>query len=159
MLNYNIIKQRCLILSKDKPLQTALENTLSKAGYIVDTHTNRKKALSIFLQYRHALVLIDEEFLPKYPYRLLQFYKMAHRTPGIIILKRSEKNLSGYCLLTEGFVEVINIPIKTVDLLLAVKQIEKYMLTRSSSLFYKDLLIHIGLAVPLMLLLTILLSK
>ncbi len=158
MFDCNLIKKRCLILSKNDTLTTILETQLSKTGlYIVDKATDRKIALVLFLQYRHSLVLLDEDFLPRSPHRLHLFYKVAHRTPGIIIFRRSEKDLSGYCFLTEGFAEIIDVPFKNEKLMLALKQTDRFMRLHSRSIFFRDMLIHVGLAVPVLLLLTVLL--
>lgn len=159
MFNINIAKKRCLILINDNLIQSTVETLLNKTGYIVDVVKTRKKALSVFLQYKHSLVFIDEESLPRYPYRLLQFYKAAHRTPGIIIFRKSEKDLSGYCLVNDGAIEIIDVPFTIEDIVVALKQTDSYMCAFSKSLFYKDFLILLGLAIPVMLLLTYLLAK
>ncbi|HEX2959865.1 MAG TPA: hypothetical protein VHO70_23720 [Chitinispirillaceae bacterium] len=158
MVDCNLIKQRCLILSKDDSLMAKVETLLSKTGlYMVDIVNDRKNAIILFLQYRHSLVLIDEDFLPRFPYRLHLFYKVAHRTPGIIIFRRSDKDLSGYCFLTDGFVEIIDLPFKNEKFFLTIKQTSRYMRLHSKSIFFKDLLIHVGLAIPVLVLLTVLL--
>lgn len=158
MYDCNLIKQRCLILSKDSSFIARVEEQLIKTGlYLVDTANDRKNALLLFLQCKHSLVLLDEDFLPRFPHRLHQFYKMAHRTPGIIIFRKSKKDLSGYCFLAEGFVEIIDVPFTNEKLMLALKQTDRYMRLHSKSIFFRGLLIHVSLAIPVLLLLTILL--
>ncbi len=160
MFDCNLIKQRCLILSKDDSFITRVEELLLKTGlYLVDTATDRKVALMLFLQCKHSLVLLDEDFLPRFPHRLHLFYKIAHRTPGIIIFRKSKKDLSGFCFLTEGFVEIIDAPFANEKLMLILKQADRYMRLHSKSIFFKGMLIHMGLAIPVLLLLTMLLFK
>ncbi|NLL12580.1 MAG: hypothetical protein GX267_04170 [Fibrobacter sp.] len=158
MFDCNLIKQRCLVLSKDSSFITRVEELLLKTGlYSVDTATDRKIALLLFLQCKHSIVLLDEDFLPRFPHRLHLFYKIAHRTPGIIIFRKTKKDLSGYCFLTEGFVEIIDMPFANEKLMLALKQTDRYMRLHSKSIFFRGLLIHVGLAVPVLLLLAVLL--
>ncbi len=158
MYDCNLIKQRCLILSKDSHFIDRVKEMLVKTGlYSVDTATDRKNALLLFLQCKHSLVLLDEDFLPRFPHRLHQFYKIAHRTPGIIIFRKSGKDLSGYCFLAEGFVEIIDVPFTNEKLMLTLKQTDRYMRLHSKSIFFRGLLIQVGLAIPVMVLLIILL--
>jgi len=137
----------------------ALESVLLKAGYSVNTVSDRKTGLQLFLQYKPGMVLLDEEFLPRFHHRLLQFYKVAHRSPGIVIFKRSQKDLSGYRFLTDEIIEEIRVPFKIEELLVILKQITNYMQIKARALFYKDLLVHVGLAVPVIIFLVVLLIK
>lgn len=156
---FNLIKERLLVLLKDDSLRERIDKLLTNAGYIVDNAADRKKALSDFLRYRHAIVLLDEDFIPRYPHRFLQFFKVAHRTPGVVIFKKPEKDLTSYQFFTDSAVEVVNTSFKNEELLAVVKHVDSYMRVQSRGIFYKDLLIQVGLAVPLVVLLAVLLFR
>lgn len=76
-----------------------------------------------------------------------------------MIFKRSQKDLSGYRFLTDEIIEEIRVPFKIEELLVILKQITNYMQIKARALFYKDLLVHVGLAVPVIIFLVVLLIK
>lgn len=53
----------------------ALESVLHKAGYSVNTVSDRKTGLQLFLQYKPGMVLLDEEFLPVFITGCFSFIK------------------------------------------------------------------------------------
>ena len=150
----NVTKPRSLIVVKDVSLRYTLNALLPKLGYCVDVATNRNEAMRFFFIHRHSLLLIEADFLPRYPYRLVQFFKMAHRTPGVLIFSKGKRDVSSYSYIEDGFYEIITMPYKIEDLIVTVKRTSDYMKMHSKNLFLRDLLIHAALATPVLFLLT-----
>jgi DNA-binding response OmpR family regulator len=151
------MKKRCLVVSTNESLIATAENMLRQIGYNVDIVKNRKNALEFFLLHKHYLLLLDAEFLPKHPYRLIQLFKMAHRNPGVLILSKPENDLTGYTCLQGGIIRIINTPFKTERLLMTLKQTCDSLTMMNQSLFFKDLLIYASLCFPVVLVLMYLL--
>lgn len=159
MFNSNVIKERVLVLSKDKSLLDNIEKLLVKSGYLIDKTTNRKNALTEFLKLRHSIILVDEVFLPRFSYRLTMLFKAAHRMPGLIVLRKSESPKNSWIFILDAIAKEINVPCSDEELLSTIKYVSRFMRERSQSIFYKNLLLYMALAVPLIILLAVLLSQ
>lgn len=159
MISHNFARKRCLVLAKSSSPGSAIKAILSTLGYTVDVETDRKMGMSSFLIHRHSLVLIESDFLPRHPYRLMQMFKMAHRAPGILIFTRDENDALEYSYLKDGIFEVIQVPFRAEKLIATVKRIGYYLRLRSCELFFRDLLVHVGLCVPVLVLLAVLLVR
>ncbi len=153
MTSRNVAKPRCIIITKDISLRYALNTLLPKLGYTVDCAANRNDAMRLFFVHRHSLFLVDADMLPRYPHRLVQFFKMAHRTPGVLIFSRGNRDVSAYAYLDDGIIEIISVPYKLEDLIIIIKRVTDFMNLRSKNLFLRDLLVHAGLAAPVLFLL------
>lgn len=149
MLIHNRTTKRCLLLSKDSALIESVKNVLHELNFQIDLIHDRKTALKCFIQYRHYFFLIDAEFLPRYPYRLLQFFKMAHRTPGVVIFNGLGRDLTGFNYLKDGIIEIVESPYDKETLVRTFNSINKTLTARTKSLFVKDLLVQVGIALPL----------
>jgi DNA-binding response OmpR family regulator len=152
-------KKRCLLLSTDQSVIAELNALLLEAGYVVDILSDRKSALYSFLHYRHHLFVLDVSFLPRYPYRLMQLFKIAHRTPGVLILNGSGKDLTGFIYLPEGVIEIVEAPFKKDRFHSALEQIDDKISARTRELFFRDWMVQAGIAVPVIILLIYLVLK
>ncbi|MDG5815531.1 hypothetical protein QA601_10600 [Chitinispirillales bacterium ANBcel5] len=159
MITSNIAKPRCLIVTKDLSLRFTLNTVVPELGYVVDIAENRNDAMRLFMLHRHSLLLIESALLPNYPHRLVQFFKMAHRTPAVIIFSKKDRDLSEYSYFHDGVYEVVDIPFKIENLIFVIKRTVGYMKVRSKNLFLKDFLMHAGLAAPVLFLLLYFLTK
>ncbi len=151
--------KRCLLLSTDQSVITELNTLLVDAGYIVDILSDRKSALHSFLHFRHHLFILDACFLPRYPYRLIQLFKIAHRTPGVLILNEPGKDLTGFIYLPEGVIEIVEAPFKKDHIYSALKKIDDKISARTRKLFFRDWMIQVGIALPVVILLIYLVLK
>jgi len=159
MINLNVSRSKCLILSRDCEIQNNFESLLHKLGYSSEFETNRKSAISGFLQNKHALVILDADFLPKNTNKVIQLFKMAHRSPGIVILKNKFESIGSYSYVTDGIFTSIDKPIRTEELVHVIKRIEDHLKMKSKILFLKDVLVNVGFALPLVILLTYLVNS
>lgn len=152
MLIHNRAFKRCLVLSRNEDFLKIVNDILTDQNLHVDNFFERKAALKCFLQYRHHLLLIEDAFLPRYPYRLLQFFKMAHRTPGVIIFNFTGKDLTGYSYLNEEIIRIITPPINKDRLEKSFNQISTVLSNNTKRYFKKDFLIQFVIAFPLVIL-------
>lgn len=159
MLTINRSPQRCLILSNDTPSIQSLKTVFENRGDPVDCFNDRKSALRCFLQYRHDLFCMDAEFLPRHPHRLLQLFKMAHRTPGMIIFNQRGKNIAAFKYIKDSIIEIVEAPFDIVAIQNVLTTVVERLKTRTRSLFIRDLLIQVGVAIPVLILLIYLLLK
>ena len=159
MIPYNFARSRCLVLSRDVSLRSTLNAVLPNLGYTVDLETERKNAITKFLKNRHSLILLDAQYLPRQPARLILLFKMAHRNPAVVIFSKGEKNTIAYLYLKDGIFEMIQVPFKINQLVVTVKRAGDYLRMKSRALFLRDLMVHVGLAVPVVVLLTYLLAR
>lgn len=154
MNRLNIPKMRCLILSKDKQMALALEPLLHKLGYSSEVEQNRKNAVHRFLQNKPSLIISEADYLPNNPNRVVQLFKMAHRSPGVLILKNKLESIGSYSYVKDGIFTSIDKPVRTEDLIYSIKRTEDHLKMASKIFFLKDVLVNVGLALPLLVLLT-----
>ncbi|KMQ52065.1 hypothetical protein CHISP_1054 [Chitinispirillum alkaliphilum] len=159
MNSRNVSKPRCIIVAKDLSLRYTLNALLPELGYNVDIATSRIDAMRLFMTHRHSLFLIEADLLPRYPHRLIQFFKMAHRTPGVLIFSNGTREVTAYSYIDDGIYEIVDIPYKIEDLIITIKRTADYMKMKSKNLFLRDLLLHAGLAMPVLFLLAHYLSR
>lgn len=157
MVPNNFIKPKCLVFSKN--INSNFEKLLKSLGYQVFFFDRRKDAFKFLLTHRPALIIVDANFLPKNPNRVFQSFKIAHSTPGMLILTENKHDCYTYCWLNGGFFEVIKIPYDLEEIELSLKRITEYLHLHSKNLFYRDILIQAGLAFPVLILLTFLLAR
>lgn len=157
MIPNNFIKPKCLVFSKN--INSKFEKLLKSLGYQVFFLNSRKDAFKFLLTHRPALIIVDANLLPKNPNRVFQSFKIAHSTPGMLILTENKHECYTYCWLNGGFFEVIEIPYDLEEIELSLKRITEYLHLHSKNLFYRDILIQAGLALPVLILLTFLLAR
>lgn len=157
MIPRNSPQKRCLILSNDyASLIPLLKTALSQREYHYDIVGSRKVALKYFIQYRHFLFLLEADFLPRFPHRLMQFFKMAHRTPGVIIFNAAQKDVAGYSFLKDGVITLAKLPYSNESIDADIKETVFKVDKKSRELFIRNLLVYIAIAVPIVVLLVLL---
>lgn len=157
MIPRNHPQKRCLILSNDyATLIPLLKTALSQQEYLYDIVGSRKVALKYFIQYRHFLLLLEADFLPRFPHRLMQFFKMAHRTPGVIIFNAGQRDVTGYGFLKGCVISTATAPYSDESVDAVIKETDCKVDKKSRELFVKDLLVYIAIAVPIVVLLVLL---
>ncbi|MBN1306529.1 MAG: hypothetical protein JXA18_01330 [Chitinispirillaceae bacterium] len=159
MLIHNRTPQRCLILSENTQLVQSLKTILKEREIYSDSFNDRKSALKSFFLYRHAFFLLDATFLPRHPHRLLQLFKMAHRTPGVIIFNGIRKNIVGFKYIKDSIIEIVEAPIDESSIRYTLDLVDERLRSRTRNLFIRDLLIQAGVAIPVLILLVYLLLR
>lgn len=158
MLNYNKTTNRCLILLDNPLLVESLEKICRNLDFTVEVSTTRKNALQLFMQYRHYLFIVDAKFLPRFPFRLLQMFKMAHRTPGVIILNSSDRDLTAFKYLGDEIIEIVSYPFLKDKIIEKILSIEDVVEKKTKKLFAIEFMALSAITIPLLLYLCYLLS-
>jgi len=159
MLTNNESHLRCIILSKDCLQMQGFIKGLEEKGIIVHCFSKRKSALSSFLQYRHTYFITEAGYLPRYPFRLLELFKIAHRTPGMIILNPTAKAIAGFKYIKNSIIEIIDGQYESEMVENTFKLVEKRLSERARKLFMRDMTILLISAVPLVVLSSFLLCR
>lgn len=159
MIHRNISRERCLVCCPEGLFTSEHAALLLSLGYEVKVVNNHNDALRSFFTVKPSLFIIHHSFLPTFPHRLIQLFKMAHRTPVILLLAEKISQVWGYLhLKNEGDFEFIETPLRIEDLALGVKLAAQRLKATRRKLFFTDLLTHVGLALPILGLLVYLIS-
>lgn len=153
MLTSNRSGFRCLVLSTSHKAVEFLRTILPGMNFKTDFVQTRKEALRLFLQSKHTLLCVDAEFLPRFPYRLEQLFKIAHRTPAVLILNHSEKNILGFKFLKECVIDVVPEPLEQNRLSQVLNDVVQKSRKRTHRQFYKQVSVLAGVMIPLFILL------
>ena len=156
MLTNNNTLRRCLVLSAYTEIQNITSSIFNELNLLPDFANSWKEALGYFLQYKHFLLLVDARFLPRFPYRLLQLFKIAHREPAVVVLNETGKNLAGFYRLDDCCIKIIEPPVSPEKLSAALREAEGVLRTRVHSAFIKNMAVQIGVLLPLLIITMIL---
>ena len=148
MLKKNFSRQRCLVLTKNSDTREIVHPFFATTLYIVDYFDDRKNAVRCFLQYKHSLVIIDAQFLPRFAFRLVQFFKIAHRVAAVVVLNAMKKNCTGFERLERHAVRVVNEPFTRDTIQAALTGAIDEMNRMTRAVFLRNLLIQAGAALP-----------
>jgi DNA-binding NtrC family response regulator len=159
MIVKNVSRERCLILCKDQVNRSNITSLIANFGYRTDCMSVRKEAIRSFIANKHSLIMIDGCFLPAFPHRMIELFKIAHRNPAVIILSEDYADVTPYAFLNEGVFDIVKLPLRTEELAFAVRRTTEQSKLITKNHFYKDLIINIGLAIPILMLLTYLLAN
>jgi len=156
----NISRERCLVCCPKGMFMPEHAALLFSLGYEVKLVCSRGEALREFLAVKPSLLLAHHTFLPAFPHRLIQLFRMAHRTPAVLLLAEEVTQVWGYLhLKNEGYFEFIETPLHSEDLAFGVKLASERLKTTRRWLFYMDLLTQTALALPVFALLIYLALK
>ena len=157
MLTNNESPKRCLILSTYPNIHALLSPLCEEFNFIPDFLFDRKSALNYFLKYKHSFIVIDAQFLPRFAFRLVQLFKIAHREPAVLILNTSGKNLTGFERL-EGFcIKIAEQPFSQTSLRIVLIKTMELFYHEVRSIFFKNFIAQIVMVLPLLIALLILL--
>ncbi|MDR0308057.1 MAG: hypothetical protein LBI42_14625 [Chitinispirillales bacterium] len=149
MIHRNISRERCLVCCPRELFAPEHAALLLSLGYEVKIINDKSEALRSFITVKPSLFLIHHTFLPVFPHRLIQLFKMAHRTPTVLLMAEKITQVWGYLhLKNEGDFEFIETPLRSEEVALGVKHASQRLKATRRKLFYKDLLTHVGLALP-----------
>jgi DNA-binding NtrC family response regulator len=151
MLIKNQSTNRCLVCLNDNKLKRMLQHILDGSNFHTDYVNDRKNALKYFLQYKPCLLCIDADFLPRFPFRLVQLFKIAHRMPGVLIFNTSYNNLAGYACLKNNFIKVVDAPFTDNAIESTLRRIVDSLTICTINDFSKNLLLLLGIAAPVLL--------
>ena len=122
---------------------------LFSLGYEVKLACRRNDALREFIAVKPSLFLVHHTFLPVFPYRLIQLFKLAHRTPAVLLLAEEVTQVWGYLhLKNEGTFEFLETPLRAEDLAFGVKLASGRLKSAQRGFFYVDLLTQAAMALP-----------
>jgi len=160
MIHRNISRERCLVCCPEGLFTPEHAALLLSLGYEVKVVSNHNDALRSFFAVKPSLFLIHYSFLPSFPHRLIQLFKMAHRTPVVLLLAEKITQVWGYLhIKNEGDFEFISTPLRLEDLALGIKLASQRLKATRRKLFFTDLLTHVGLALPVIGLLVYLVGR
>jgi len=150
---FSIFKQhgpgRALIVSRDRVLRQDLAVVLSTYGFIHDTAETQREAMEKFLAIKHAVVISDADFLPRFPRHLEWLYNTAHRKPLTLITVTADKIEQAYPYLEKAAYGLLHLPLDPEDFAVTFERALEYNTFRANNLFLRDAFFLFGLALPL----------
>lgn len=149
MLTGRETPKRCLVLSLYPEIHSLLIPLCEEFNLLPDFMVYRKSALSYFLQYKHSLIIVDAHFLPRFAFRLVQLFKIAHREPAVVVLNDTGKSLAGFERLSGYCVRVVEEPFTHGGVQVVLAEAVGVMNRMVQAVFVKNLLVQIGIVVPL----------
>ena len=156
----NISRERCLACCPEGMFTPEHAALLFSLGYEVKLVCDRNNALREFVAIKPSLLLVHHTFLPAFPYRLIQLFKMAHRTSAVLLLAEEVTQVWGYLhLKNEGYFEFLETPLRSEDLAFGVKLAAERLKSARRGFFYMDLLTQAAMALPVFALLAYLALK
>jgi len=145
----NVSRERCLVCCPKGLFTPEHAAILFSLGYEIKAAGNSGDALREFLVVKPSLLLVYHTFLPAFPHRLIQLFKMAHRDPAVLLLAEEVTQVWGYLhLKNEGYFEFLETPLRPEDLAFGVKLASERLKNTRRKLFYTDLLTQAALALP-----------
>jgi len=149
MLTSKEASKRCLVLSSYPEIHSLLIPLCKEYNLLPDVMAYRKSALSYFLQYKHPLIIVDAHFLPRFAFRLVQLFKIAHREAAVVVLNDTGKSMAGFEHLEGYCVRVVEKPFTTDSVRVALASTIEAVKKTVHAIFIKNLLMQIGIALPL----------
>ena len=156
----NVARERCLVCCP-KPLFTPEHaEFLSSLGYEVKVVGSAADTLRSFLDTKPGIFIAHRAFLPPSPHRLAQLFRIAGRTPAVLVMAGDVKQTRGYLnMKRDACIEFLSTPLSTEELALGVKLAAARLKTKRRRLFYNDLLTQAAFALPVFAFLAYLLMK
>jgi FixJ family two-component response regulator len=156
----NVSRERCLVCCPDGLFAPEHAAILISLGYEVKAVNTSGAAFRQFMAVKPSLLIVHHTFLPWFPHRLIQMFKMAHRTPAVLLLAEDVSQVLVYLhLKNEGYFEFLETPLSPEDLALGVKLASERLKNTRRKLFFTDLLTQTALALPVFALLAYLAMK
>jgi FixJ family two-component response regulator len=133
---------------------------LISLGYEVNAVSTSGAAFRQFMAVKPSLLVVHHTFLPWFPHRLIQMFKMAHRTPAVLLLAGDVSQVLAYLYIkNEGYFGFLETPLRPEDLALGVKLASERLKNTRKRLFFTDLLTQTALALPIFVFLAYLVMK
>jgi hypothetical protein len=149
VIHRNISRERCLVCCPEGFFTPEHAAILISLDYEVKIVNTRGAALRQFLAVKPSLLIVHHTFLPSFPHRLIQLFRMAHRTPAVLLLAEEVSRVWGYLhLKNEGYFEFLGTPLRPEDLALGVKLASERLRNSRHNLFLKDFITQVALALP-----------
>ncbi|NLB64079.1 MAG: hypothetical protein GX801_08240 [Fibrobacter sp.] len=134
-------RKRLLLILKESPQREQLMAILSGMGFWIDYETDMKTALEKFKHYRHPVVFVDEEELPKKSARLFSLFYKIQQNVAVVCMVKPERRGLVYTYLAHGAWDVITIPLRTKEVVPKVRRLlERYELS-STTVYFQYLLL------------------
>ncbi len=158
MIQRNISRERCVVLSREETFTAQHAALLISFGYEVEILHSRIEAVKYFVARKPSLVVVESSFLPRFPHRLVQLFKYAHRTPAILLLGKDISEVMAYLYMKDAVYEFVETPLRSEELGLGIKRASERLKVTRSRLFSLDLITQGAMAVPVLGLLLYLLA-
>jgi len=156
----NVARERCLVCCPEPLFTPGHAAFLSSLGYEVKVVGSGSETLRSFLDTKPGIFIAHRAFLPPSPHRLTQLFRIAGRTPAVLIMASDVAQTWGYLnLKRDAYIEFLSTPLSTEELALGVKLAAARLKTTRRRLFYNDLLTQAAFALPVFAFLAYLLLK
>lgn len=160
MMHRNVSRERCLVCCPEELFTPEHAAILISLGYEVRIVPARRRALKEFMAVKPSLLIVHHTFLPTFPYRLIQLFKMSHRTPAVLLMAENMTRVWGYLhLKNEADFEFLGTPLRSEDLALGVKLATQHLRDTRHKLFVRDLTVQTAMALPVFLFLIYLIIR
>jgi len=157
----NVARERCLVCCPEPLFTPEHAAFLASLGYEVKVvGSGGGETLRAFLDAKPGLFIAHHTFLPPSPHRLAQMFRIAGRTPAVLVMADDVARAWGYLNLKhDAYIGFLNTPLSMEELALGVKLAAERLKTTRRRLFYNDLLTQAAFALPVFALLAYLLMK
>jgi DNA-binding NtrC family response regulator len=150
-------RNKVLILSKYKEIENDIFMILSSQGYSVDILKDADEAREKIIYYKPTLYIVDIDFLPNYPEKLLAIFTRAKKIPTFLIIdnEKFKEKLNRYL---EYCDDILQLPFSEDNLYYKIKKAANYSKIVSDNQYYQGLFLMFKLMAPFLILIIFLMT-
>jgi len=153
MRTFKQLRTRILVATQHTEISSQLITLLSGQRILVDAVKDLSGGIRSFRQFKHPIIIIDEELIPASVARLLTFFQYLQKDCLVVVLTRSSKNIQELGLFVGGVFDVIALPLVREEVSFRIKRMIRHHRLMGNNQFL-GLLVLIGiLLIPPLLLL------
>ncbi|NLW30674.1 MAG: response regulator [Fibrobacter sp.] len=112
MKNFEKNRTRLLVICQKNELTCDLVTLLTGYGYFVDYVESLTEGVTRFKEYKHTIVIVDSDLLPKRPKELFAVFKYYTVNPKILIIAGKSEEEAIYPYLDHGIYDIIQVPLR-----------------------------------------------
>ena len=142
-------RPRLLIISKDKSVRNDLIILLSGCGYFVDYVETRSEGIAKFRNYKHVIVILDVQALPRHPQRMFNLFRIYKKNPIILIAAHRDEEDQVYPFMKLGIFDILPLPFKVDYLYFVLKRLVEHSRLTAQNAFIKLCLLMILITWPI----------
>jgi DNA-binding NtrC family response regulator len=142
-------RPRLLIISKDQTVRNDLVILLSGCGYFVDYVETRSEGITKFRNFKHAIVILDVQALPRHPQRMLNLFRVHKKNPIILIAAHRDEEELVYPFMKLGIFDIVTLPFKADYLYFVLKRLVEHSRLTAQNEFVRMYIFIIFITMPI----------
>jgi DNA-binding response OmpR family regulator len=122
---------------------------LSGCGYYVDYVENRSEGIEKFRNFKHAVIILDVQAIPRSPHRLLRLFSQFKKNPIILVLAEKKDEEKLYPFMHLGVFDVVSLPLNLDYLYFVLKRLITFSKLSAKAEFSKFFIGSIMFSIPI----------